>query len=104
MKFNLYKSIEFPSNENASCMRIDIFIPSQDELLYDFGKKSPLEQCLTRLLTIAELGGEDLSSTSKLIETIISLKVNEEEYVLEEATDSGWISAETQCGHDHSLF
>ena len=30
VKFNLYKSMEFPSDENASCMRIDIFIPSHN--------------------------------------------------------------------------
>ena len=28
VKFDLYKSIEFPSTENASCMRIDALIPS----------------------------------------------------------------------------
>ena len=39
VKFNLYKSMEFSSDINASCMRIDTLIPSQDELLYDFGKK-----------------------------------------------------------------
>ena len=43
VKFNLYKSMEFPIDENTSCMMIDTLIPSQDELLYDFGKRSPLE-------------------------------------------------------------
>ena len=28
VKFNLYKSMEFPMDENASCMRIDTLIPS----------------------------------------------------------------------------
>ena len=28
VKFNLYKSMGFPSTENASCMRIDALIPS----------------------------------------------------------------------------
>ena len=28
VKFNLYKSMEFPSDINASCMRIDTLIPS----------------------------------------------------------------------------
>ena len=28
VKINLYKSMEFPSNINASCMRIDTLIPS----------------------------------------------------------------------------
>ena len=63
VKFNLYKSLEFPSDVNASCMKIDTFIPSQDDFLYNFGKRSPLEQCLTKSLSIAELDCEYLSST-----------------------------------------
>ena len=43
VKFNLYKSMEFPNAENASCMKIDALIPSQEDVLYDFGKSSPLE-------------------------------------------------------------
>ena len=42
VKFNLYKRMEFPSAENSSCMRIDALIPSQEDVLYDFGKSSPL--------------------------------------------------------------
>ena len=84
VKFNLYKSMEFLSTENASCMRIDALIPSQENVLYDFGKNGPLEQCLTKSLTTAAIGDEDLSSTSKLIETILVLQKNEEELVLEE--------------------
>ena len=38
VKFNLYKSMEFPSAENVSCMRIDALIPSHEDVLYDFGK------------------------------------------------------------------
>ena len=48
VKFNLYKSMEFPNAENASCMRIDALIPSQEDVLYDFGKIIPLEQCLKK--------------------------------------------------------
>ena len=48
VKFNLYKSMEFLSAKNASCMRIDTLIPSQKDVLYDFGKSNPLEQCLTK--------------------------------------------------------
>ena len=48
MKFNLYKVMNCTSDENTSCMRIDTLIPSQDEILYDFGKRSSLEQCLTK--------------------------------------------------------
>ena len=73
MNFNLYKSMEFPCDENASYLRIDTLIPSQDELLYDFGKRSPLEQCLTKSLTTVEFDDEDLSSTLELIETILAL-------------------------------
>ena len=43
VKFNLYKSMEFPSDVNASCMRIDTLIPLKDNFLYDFGKRNPLE-------------------------------------------------------------
>ena len=60
-------------------MRIDTLIPSQENVLYDFGKSSPLEQCLTKSLTTAAIGGEDLSSISELIETILALQENEEE-------------------------
>ena len=67
VKFNLYRSMEFPSDENASCMRIDTLMPSKDEMLYDFGRRSPLEQCLTKSLSTTELDIEDLSSTSKLM-------------------------------------
>ena len=84
VKFNLYKSMEFPSDINASCMRIDTLIPSQDDLLYDFGKRSPLEACLTKSLTTAEVDCEDLSATPELIEIIHALEVTEEEYVFEE--------------------
>ena len=59
-------------------------------MLYDFEKSSPLEQCLTKSLTTSAMGDEDLSSTSKLVETIFSLQENEEELVL----DSGWFSVE----------
>ena len=92
--FNLYKSMEFPNAENAICMRIDSLTPSQEDVLYDFGKSSPLEQCLTKLLTTAAIGGKDLSYIPELIETIISLQENEEELILEEERDFRLISAE----------
>ena len=44
VKFNLYKRVEFPSTENASCMMIDALIPLQEDVLYDFGKSSPLQE------------------------------------------------------------
>ena len=62
-KFKLYKSMEFPNDANASCMRIDALIPSRVELLYDFGDRDSLEKCLTKSLTTAELDCEDVSST-----------------------------------------
>ena len=63
VKFNSYKSMEFMSDINASRMRINTLIPSQDDLLYDFGKRSPLEACLTKSLTTTEVDCEDLSAT-----------------------------------------
>ena len=84
LKFNLYKSMDFPSAEIASCMSIDALIPSQGDVLYDFGKSSPLDQCLTKSLTTTAIGDENLSSTPKFIETILSLQENKEELVLEE--------------------
>ena len=100
VKFNLYKSMEFLSNINASCMRINTLIPSQDDLLYDFGKRSPLEACLTKSLTIAEVDCEDLSTTLELIETILTLEVTEEKYVLEEVkkTPNGLVLKELPKG------
>ena len=84
VKFNLYRSMEFPSDENASYMRIDTLILSKDKILYDFGKRSPLEQCLTKTLSMAELNNEDLSSTPELIKTLLALEMNEENYALKE--------------------
>ena len=55
VKFNLYKSMEFPNKTNVSCMRIDTLIPSRAELLYDFGDRDSLEKCLTKSLTTTEL-------------------------------------------------
>ena len=75
VKFNLYKSMKFPSDINASCMRIDTLIPSQDDFLYDFGKRSPLEACLTKSLTTVEVNCKDLSAIQELIETILALEV-----------------------------
>ena len=48
VKFNLYKVMNFLRDENISYMRIDTLIPSQDKMLYDFGKRRSLEQCLTK--------------------------------------------------------
>ena len=83
VKFNLYKSMEFPNTENASYMMIDALIPSQEDVLYDFGKSSPLEQCFTKSLTTASIGDEDLSSTPKLIEIILAVQENKEKSILE---------------------
>ena len=74
VKFNLYKSMGFPSTENASCMRIDAMIPSQEDVLYHFGKNCQLEQCLTKSLTTVAIGDEDLSSTPELIKTTLLFK------------------------------
>ena len=90
MKFNLYKSMEFPSDINASCMRINNLIPLRDDFLYDFGTRSPLEACLTKSLTTIAIDCEHLSATPELIETILALEVTEEEYVFRKSEkDSG---------------
>ena len=106
VKFNLYKSMEFPSTENASCMRIDALIPSQKDMLYDFGKSSLLEQCLTKSLTIAAIGDEDLSSTPELIKIILFLQENEEELVLEEEgkTPDGLVLKELSKGLKYAFL
>ena len=53
-------------------------------MLYDFGKRSPLEACLTKSVTKYEVDCEDLSATPELIETILALEVTEGESILEE--------------------
>ena len=63
LKFNLYKSMEFPNYANTSCIRIDTLILSRVELLYDFGDRDSLEKCLAKSLTTVELDCEDVSST-----------------------------------------
>ena len=84
VKFNLYKGMNFPSDENASCMRIDTLILSQEEMLYDFRKRSSLEQCLTKSISIEKLDIEDLSSTPELIETVLVFEMTEENFVVHE--------------------
>ena len=78
VKFNLYKGMNFLSDENASCMRIDTLIPSQDKMLYDFGKRSSLEQCLTKSFSTQKINMEDLSSTPELIETMLPFEMTKE--------------------------
>ena len=100
VKFNLYKGMEFPSTENVRCIRIDALILSQEDVLYDFSKSSPLEQSLTKSLTTATISDEDISSTPELIETILALQENKEESVLEEErkTHSGLVLKELPKG------
>ena len=84
VKFNLYKSMEFQNDVNVSCMRIDTLIPSQVELLHDFGKRDSIEQCLKKSLTTTEMDFEDLSLSPKLIKTIMAFDVNDGEAIFEE--------------------
>ena len=84
VKFNLCKVMNCPSYENTSCMRIDTLIPSQDEMLYDFGKRSLLEQCLTKSVFIENFDMEDLSSTPELIEIMLTFEMTEENFVVHE--------------------
>ena len=106
MKFNLYKRVEVPSDVNPSCMWIDTLILLQNDLLYDFGKRSPLEQCLTNLITTTELDCEDLSSILELIETILALEVNDKELVLEEEkkTSDGLVLKELPKGLKYAFL
>ena len=84
VKFNLYKVMNCPSDENTSCMITDTLIPSQDEILYDFGKRSSLEQCMTKSVFIENFDMEDLSSTLELIETMLAFEKTEENFVVNE--------------------
>ena len=76
--------MNFLSDENARCMRIDTLIPSQDEMLYDFRKRSSLEQFLTKSISTEKFDIEDLSSTPKLIETVLTFEMTEENFVVHE--------------------
>ena len=75
-------------------------------MLYDFGKSSPLEQCLTKALTTVAISGKDLSSTSELIKTILTLQENEEESVLEEErkTLDGLVLKESSKGLKYAFL
>ena len=84
VKFNLYKGMNFQSDENASCMRIDTLIPSQDEMLYAFEKRSSLEQCLTKSISTEKFDIEDLSSTPELIETMLAFEMTKENFIVHE--------------------
>ena len=104
--FNLYKGMDFPSDENAICMRIDNLIPSQDEMLYDFGKRNSLEQCLTKSIFIEKLDIEDLSSTPELIETVLTFEMIEENFVLQEEkkTPDGLVLKELPKGLKYAFL
>ena len=98
--------MEFHNDINASCMRINTLIPSRAESLHDFGKRDPLEQCLTKFLTTTELDYEDISSSSELIETIMALDVNGEEAVFEEEkkTSDGLVLKELPKGLKYAFL
>ena len=53
-------------------------------MIYDFGKRSPLEQCLTKSISTTELDNEDLSSTPELIETVLALEMTKENSILKQ--------------------
>ena len=84
VKFNIYKSMKFPDDDNACCMRVNSLIPSPIELVYDFGKRDPLEDCLTKSLTTVELSCEEVSSSPNLTKTVLDLEVDDETVVVEE--------------------
>ena len=84
VKFNLYQSLKFSDDVRAICMRVDSLIPSRDGMTYDFMTKDPLEDCLTRSLSIKELNYEKIASSPELVETILIFKKNEDTIVIED--------------------
>ena len=88
--------MNFPSDENASYMRIDTLIPSQDDVLYDFGKRSSLEQCLTKSFFIENFDMEDLSSTLELNKIVLAFEMTKENFVVhkEKKTPDGLVLKE----------
>ena len=61
---------------------------------------------MTKSLTTAAIGGEDLSSTPELIETILALQENEEESVLgeERQTPDGLVLKELLKGLKYAFL
>ena len=83
VKFNLYQSLKFSSDDKATCMRIDSLIPSRDELMHEYMDRDPLKECLFRSLSTEELKNERASDPT-LVETILTLEESEEAVVVEE--------------------
>ena len=106
VKFNLHKVMNYPRDENTSCMRIDTLIPSQDEMLYDFRKRSSLKQCLTKLVFTENFDMEDLPSTPELIEIVLAFEMTEENFVVheEKKTPDGLILKELPKGLKFSFL
>ena len=57
-------------------MKIDILISSKSEFIHDFISRDPLEDCLTKSLSIKGLNCENIISDLELVETILSLEEN----------------------------
>ena len=62
--------------DKASCMKIDILILSKSELIHEFISRDPLEDRLTKSLSIKELNCENIIFDLELVETIISFEEN----------------------------
>lgn len=73
VKFSLSESMRLIDEEKANCMRIDSLIPSKIELIQNFMTRDPLEDCITRSVSVKELDGENVVSNPELIETILVL-------------------------------
>ena len=58
VKFYLTKPVRFSDNDKITCMRVDSLIPSIGEVLHDMAKWDPLEKCLTKSLSMVDLGFE----------------------------------------------
>lgn len=74
VKFSLSESMRLIDEEKANCMRIDSLIPLKIELIQNFMTRDPLEDCITRSVSVKELDGENVVSNPELIETILVLK------------------------------
>ena len=61
-KFNVTKTVRFVDDDKRTYMRVDSLIPSIGEVLHDMVDRDPLEKCLTKSLSIADLEFEHAST------------------------------------------
>ena len=66
--------MKFLDDENASCMRADSLIPSSTNLIYDFGRRDPIKECLTKSLSTIDLSCEEILLALKFLRLYWILK------------------------------